>query len=267
MDIFYSQHGEDFLINKIFEDNPEGYYVEIGCLDGIEYSNTYYFERKGWRGACIEAHNDFIPTLKANRPNASIIHCAVGEANKESVIFYANKVGSLSTLDRNEEERWKKHYKEYFSGFEEQKVPMRTLTSIFDELKLKSIDFVSLDIEGYEVQALQGLDFNKYKPVVFVIEYKDDLHQKRLESILHPQGYRYLSKVGCNLFYSLNASHRKILMTGYGKVQLLLVDQAGVKHHHETVFSKVTLLDRLKIGLKRTAFGKNLLTLYRSITK
>ena len=119
---FYSQHGEDFLLNKIFKDKADGVYVEIGCLDGIEYSNTYYFEKKGWSGICLEAHNDFIPLLKMNRPGASIVHCAVGEKDKDNVTFYANKIGSLSTLDKNEEERWKKDYKEYFTGFEEQTV-------------------------------------------------------------------------------------------------------------------------------------------------
>ena len=110
MNSFYSQHGEDFLLNKIFKGKADGYFVEIGCLDGIEYSNTYYFEKKGWKGTCIEAHNDFINVLQRNRPNSSIVHCAVGEDDVKSVIFYANKVGSLSTLDKNEEERWKKNY-------------------------------------------------------------------------------------------------------------------------------------------------------------
>ena len=108
MEKFYSQHGEDFLVDKIFNGKTKGTYVEVGCLDGIEYSNTYYFEKKGWNGVCIEAHNDFIPILKQNRPKSTVVHCAAGEENKDEVTFYANKIGSLSTLDKNEEERWQK---------------------------------------------------------------------------------------------------------------------------------------------------------------
>ena len=144
---------------------------------------------------------------------------------------------------------------------------MRTLNSIFDELKIKNIDFVSLDIEGYEVQALLGLDFTKYKPSIFVIEYKDDIHQQQLESILFPQGYYYLSIVGCNLVYSLNAKDRKVLMKGYGKVNLLLVDQAGVKQPHEVIFSEVSLINNLKMKFKQTTIGKRVLAVYRSIRK
>ena len=78
MSVYYSQHGEDFLLNKIFENKKTGYYVEIGCLDGIEFSNTYFFEKMGWEGACVEAHNDFIDKLRENRPRARVVHCAEG---------------------------------------------------------------------------------------------------------------------------------------------------------------------------------------------
>lgn len=256
MNTYYSQHGEDFLVNKIFSGKANGYYVEVGCLDGIEFSNTYFFEKKGWKGACIEAHQDFITALKKNRPNASIVHCAVGGEDKGSVTFYANKIGSLSTLDKNEEERWRENYRDYFYGFEEQKVPMRTLSSIFSDLNVDDIDFVSLDIEGYEVQALKGLDFNKVKPKVFTIEYKDENHRNQIEEILFPQGYHYLSKIGCNLFYSLDEGHRKIVTAPYGTIRLLHVDLDGKVHWHRADQLTPNLFRKMKLILKRSIIGR-----------
>ena len=91
MSKYYGQHGEDYLVNKIFQGKRNGFYVEIGCLDGIEFSNTYFFERSGWKGICVEAHNDFIAMLQVNRKNATVVHCAVGEKDAEDEIFYANK--------------------------------------------------------------------------------------------------------------------------------------------------------------------------------
>jgi len=251
MNHFYSQHGEDFLLDKIFKGKNDGYFVEVGCLDGIEYSNTYHFENKGWKGLCVEAHNAFIDALTRNRPKSSIVHCAVGETNRDHVTFYANKVGSLSTLDKNEEARWRKNYSNDFYGFEEQQVSMRTLTSIFDELGPGSIDFVSLDIEGYEVKALQGLDFAKYRPSVFVIEYKDDQHKRQLEKILFKERYHFLSKVGCNLFYSTDIGHREILDGDYGKIQLIRVDRHGQEHRKEVNLSQPSFAFRIKSILWR----------------
>ena len=255
-DNYYSQHGEDFLLNKIFGNKPNGYFVEVGCLDGIEYSNTYFFEKKGWKGACIEAHNVYINYLRANRPGSVVVHCAVGEADKDSVVFYANKAGSLSTLDKNEEERWKKNYAEDFHGFEEQRVAMRTLTSIFDDLGVKEIDFVSLDIEGYEVKALLGLNFKKYRPGVFVIEYKDETHKQQVEEILFRFGYHFLSQIGCNLFYGLNSSNKSVLEANHGKITLLHVDSAGVNHYREVILNRPGVLSKVRLSLRKTFLGK-----------
>lgn len=255
MEAFYSQHGEDFLINKIFKNRSEGYFVEIGCLDGIEYSNTYYFEKKGWKGLCIEAHQDFISALRRNRPQSKVVHCAIGEKDIENVTFYANKAGSLSTLDKNEEERWRRNYSNDFHGFNEQKVSMRTLTSVLDELKPTFIDFVSLDIEGYEVKALSGLDFSKYKPTVFVIEYKDENHKRGLEEILFTHQYHFLFQVGCNLFYSTDPSHREIMNENHGTITLTKVDANGVAHYHKRVLTD-SPWGKIKSNLRKKFIGK-----------
>ena len=255
METYFSQHGEDFILNKIFKNKAKGFFVEIGCLDGIEFSNTYHFEKKGWNGICLEAHNDFIPSLKKNRPGSQIVHCAVGEQDKEEVIFYANRIGSLSTLDKTQEERWLKDYREYFEGFVEQKLPMRTLNTVFAELGVSGIDFISLDIEGYEVEALQGLDLKKYRPRVFVIEYKDDAHRSRLEDILFKNDYYFLGSLGCNLFYGTERADVQVLKKRYGKVELTWIDMKGVK-----TIGKMNVGNqsnsKLKEMVKKTWLGK-----------
>ena len=243
---YYGQHGEDYLVNKIFNGKQNGFFVEIGCLDGIAYSNTYFFEQKGWKGICVEAHNDFIKTLKTNRKHSAIVHCAVGEKNVDDVVFYANKIGSLSTLDKKEEERWKKNYKEFFTGFEEQHVPMRTLTNIFDEQQVKEIDFISLDIEGYEVQALTGLDLDKYKPRLFIIEYKDEVHKAGVDSILLNKSYHMLGKIGCNLFYSTNEEDKKVITSKHPSITAILPQTDGTEKLKTITFGKPSFLEKVK---------------------
>ncbi|MBC7850817.1 MAG: FkbM family methyltransferase [Chitinophagaceae bacterium] len=248
---YYGQNGEDFLLDQIFKNKKDGFYVEIGCLDGIEFSNTYYFEKQGWKGLCVEAHQDFIEQLKKNRKGAQIVHCAVGEKDIEQVTFYANKIGSLSTLDKQEEARWEKNYKEFFTGFEEQKVKMQTLTTIFNEQNVPQIDFVSLDIEGYEVKALSGLDLKKYRPRVFVIEYKDEDHKKGIEEILFPAGYKYLGQISCNIFYSIEANDADIIKKDYGKLNVIILDKDGNEQVNEVNLSQPSLSDKVKFKINK----------------
>ncbi len=198
---FYSQHGEDFLLQKIFADVAGGFFVEIGCIDGRRFSNTLALEQRGWRGMCIEAHVDYIDLLRSNRPNSIIVHCAVGERDAEQVTFFANARGSLSTLDAAQETRWRTHYGEYFSGFEEQRVPMRTISSLLSEHGITHVDVLSLDVEGYEVQALSGLDLAQHRPRLLVIECDGAEQERGLDEILLPAGYHKGFWVGANIFY------------------------------------------------------------------
>lgn len=204
MSRFYSQSGEDFLLNEIFKDKDKGFFVEVGCIDGRRFSNTLFFEEKGWKGLCVEAHASYIELLKKNRPNSIVCHCAAAEKDEEDITFYANARGSLSTLDKTQEGRWKKEFGQYFTGFQEQKVKKRRLDSLFSENQVKEIDFLSLDIEGYEVEALRGIDFKKYKPAVIVVESDSHEHRKGIEDMLCPAGYHAIGELSDNVFYSVD---------------------------------------------------------------
>jgi FkbM family methyltransferase len=199
---YFSQHGEDFLLSRYFT-GTSGFFVEVGCIDGKRFSNTYLFELRGWKGICVEAHQDYIQLLRANRPNSAVIHCAAGEADEDRAVFYANARGSLSSLDPTTEERFARDYPGYFTGFDPQSVSKRTLTTIFNEQRVGAIDLLSLDIEGYEVEALKGLDLKRYKPSVLVIESDSPEHRKKIEALILPHGYEFAVEFGGNLFYSV----------------------------------------------------------------
>jgi hypothetical protein len=118
---YYSQHGEDALLDLVFGDQKEGFFVEVGCIDGRHFSNTLTFEEREWNGMCVEAHAGYIDMLKKNRPSSIICHCTAGETDEDAV-FYANARGRLSTMDKTSEACWQRDYVPYFSGFEEQQV-------------------------------------------------------------------------------------------------------------------------------------------------
>ena len=204
--MYYSQHGEDFLLEKIFAEKDKGVFVEVGCVDGRRFSNTLLFEEKGWSGLNIEAHTDYIPLLKKNRSESVTVHAAVCESDGGTITFYADRRGSLSSLDQTREVELRRDYAEYFSGFKEQIVPRRTLTSIFQEQKLDNIDILSIDIEGGEMPALEGLDFSMYKPTVLVIEFGSLNDLRTLRNFLRPHGYVQALIIKNNVFMTADSS-------------------------------------------------------------
>lgn len=202
MQRYYSQQGEDFVLDRLLNGQKTGFFVEVGCIDGRRFSNTLLFEERGWKGICIEAHAAYIEQLRKNRPGSIVEFCAAGDSDEEGVAFYANSRGSLSTLDRSKEEVFRRGYGEYFTGFEEQKVRMCRLDTIFDRYAVSYIDILSLDIEGSEVVAMKGLDLRRYKPRVMVIESDSRNHERELDRLILPHGYHKSSiRIGPNIFY------------------------------------------------------------------
>lgn len=198
---YYSQHGEDFILSEIFKNIKNGFFVEVGCIDGKRFSNTLTFEYRGWSGLCIEAHSDYIDLLKRNRPNSIIEHCAVSDQDEDSVTFYANSRGSLSTLDRTREKDFAKRFGHFFTGFQEQLVPMRTLNTLFTKHNISRIDILSIDVEGHEIEVLKGLDLNKYRPKVLLVESDTKEHEDLLTEIIVPMNYIKFCRIKQNIFF------------------------------------------------------------------
>lgn len=208
---YYSENGEDFLLDQLFKNQAAGFFVEVGCIDGRRHSNTLTFEERGWRGMCVEAHSDYIATLRANRPNSIICACAAGEADEEAAIFYANRWGSLSSLDRSREQEFKQRFGPRFAGFEMQTVKKRRLDTLFQEHGVTAIDILSIDIEGYEAEALKGIDFGRFRPEAIVVESESRSHRLQLDAILLPCGYFRSVALAQNIFYLRNrALERRI---------------------------------------------------------
>ncbi|MEM6531739.1 MAG: FkbM family methyltransferase [Myxococcota bacterium] len=203
---YYSQNGEDAILHRLFPDH-RGTFIEVGCIDGKRFSNTLFFEQRGWTGLCIEAHPDYIGLLRENRPGSAVVHAAVGESDVDSVDFFANSRGTLSSLEASREAEFRARYGRYFTGFETVQVPMRTLSSLFDEHRIAHIDILSVDIEGTEVRAIRGLDLKRHRPTVIVVECDRREHASELQTRLSAAGYRFLIAVSNNLFFTRDPAH------------------------------------------------------------
>ncbi len=200
---YYSQNGEDIILWEIFADKEgPGFFVEVGALDGKRFSNTYSFELAGWRGVCIEPHEYYFELLKRNRPNSVCIRAAISDREAERIEFYANRRGALSTLNPELERFFIHRFRKYFSGFTVQYVRMRTLDGILEEIDAPvPIDFISIDVEGHEVNVLKGFDLERWSPRVLLIEAMLPEEKVMIENIMKNANYFKARELGGNLFF------------------------------------------------------------------
>jgi len=169
---------KDTIDYKILEylNFDDGFFIECGANDGISQSNTYKLENdKNWRGILIEPSPTSYSSCVKNRSGDNIIlNCAlVSDDYSFDTIrgdFDGNLMSSVYGVRRNNSRLIE--------------VKASTLTSILDGCDIDVIDFFSLDVEGYELEILKGLDFRKYKPIYILIEVYEKDKQKINEFML-----------------------------------------------------------------------------------
>lgn len=162
----YSNAGEDLIIRRIFNKSA-GFYVDLGCNAPDSKSNTFALYKLGWTGICIDANEALIDRHSGLRPNDCQVLAAVSNEIKEVVFTQFVGGSQISSIDENFTERISKSRAEKI----EKRMQTRTLTGILDgQAVAKNFDLLCIDVEGHDFEALQSLDFLKYRPRVIVIE-------------------------------------------------------------------------------------------------
>jgi len=206
---FYSQHGEDSLLWEFFDFKEKGFFVEVGAFDGKYLSNTYSFEEQGWTGLCVEPNPQFFKACRKNRPGSVNANFAcVGDDDTEEVVLKVEPAGLYSGLadDPERSEYVKKIFEnneQTFDRFVDISVPASTLNSLLEKYfpDVEKIDFVSIDVEGTEIDVLRGFDLERYSPEVLIIEANSEESGQEVTDYLVSHGYNYARMTGVNLVF------------------------------------------------------------------
>jgi FkbM family methyltransferase len=165
--VYFSQYGQDrYFDHYVFYGKRNGIFCDVGAHDGIDMSNSYYFEKNlDWTGICIEAQPKEYANLVKNR-KCPCVHGAAYNRSGE-IVFRDNSgyTNMLSGIDEtySDAHRQRLNNEIRIKGGESTliTVPCFTLSEIFDKYGYKHIDILSIDTEGSEKQILQGIDFEK----------------------------------------------------------------------------------------------------------
>ena len=185
---------DKWVIEEMFGYFMSGYFVDIGCSDGIKHSNTYMLEKKyGWDGVCIDGNERYCEMARRRR-NVPVVN-AVLDKEERTVIFGKAK-------------REKGGIKEYsscgcrLSG--EKSVETTTIGQVLRDIAApKIISFVSLDVEGAEVPILETFPFDEYWVKVFIVDYDNNEEKKKqIDDIMTAHGYGLEKQGKFDLYYA-----------------------------------------------------------------
>jgi FkbM family methyltransferase len=154
-----------------------GFYVEAGANDGVTQSNTLFLARyRGWRGLLVEPVPELARRCRAMRPESLVEQAALvapDHGAPTATVRYANLMSVVAGARGGEaEDRAHVARGAALQGVEsyELEAPARTLDALLDAHGITRVDLLCLDLEGYEPQALRGIDLGRRRPGWILVE-------------------------------------------------------------------------------------------------
>lgn len=175
-----SEIGQDkWVLVKMFPEVTTGFFLDVGSGHGTIGSNTKALEERGWTGICV----DPFPTHMEGR-TCEMVKEVVTSVSGQKVKFHthAGLGGIADTLGKWKEEASKSPVVELTTV---------TLAEILERTKAPDfIHFLSLDIEGAELDALRGIPHDKYRFGAMAIEHNEE-EPKRTDILKFLEGHGY----------------------------------------------------------------------------
>jgi FkbM family methyltransferase len=199
--LFFSQAGQDRVVDRILNGKKDGVFVDIGGYDGVTGSNTVFFEVfRNWTGVLVEPSPIQFEMAKAVRRCPCLGYAVAGTSGDaqfmEVTSGYTQMSGFLDSYaaDLLDKVRANPQHQEIVHTLQ-----TKTLQSILDEQGLQKIDFLSLDVEGGEMDILTHFPFEKYEIELFSVE--NNAQTSEIPQFMDTKGYELVEFVGVDDIY------------------------------------------------------------------
>lgn len=195
----YSQYGEDLIISKLLKNKTGGFYVDVGAFSPEKLSNTKYFSLRGWRGINLDVNPKTISEFKLARPNDISLNIGISDTESTMTFYKIRGMNSymantfVDSVDQKENVQ------------EEVTVKVLPLAKVLEEfLGSNTIDFMSIDVEGYDLLAIKSNNWQKFRPQIVCVESfceSDDKMYEKQKEFMKSVGYKEVYNNGLNSFY------------------------------------------------------------------
>jgi len=190
----YSQEGEDMILARIFENQSNGFYIDVGAHHPKRFSNTMYFYKQGWRGINIDATPGSMKLFFKERKLDINLEVAISDSNK-TLTFHIFDEPALNTFSKDLAKEYINSNHKLIEKFE---IRTRSLESVLDEYMLFSqkISFLSIDVEGLDFEVIKSNNWEKYRPQVILLEFQ----KFDIENFLKSDNYKFMQDSGYRFF-------------------------------------------------------------------
>jgi FkbM family methyltransferase len=187
-----TSHEEETQLIAAFFGGRRGFFVEVGANEPYVRSQSWHLEKSGWTGILVEPQPDLAHELEAKR-SAKVFATACSSPDRAGQKLPLHVAGPLSSLNRER----------MAPGAAPEtviEVPIRTLDNILEEAGAPAkFEFLSIDVEGHELEVLRGFDFARWQPQLILLEdHVGDLSKHRM---LKAGGYRIVRRYENNGWY------------------------------------------------------------------
>ena len=194
----YSQDDEETLIRTFFQDRRGGFFLDVGSGDPIRHSTTYYLEKHlGWTGIAVDAIAEYAEAYASERPATRFFTYFVGDKSDAAHDFFVSEDRNFSSATGADPRGGTYH---------KRKVTTIALDDLLRHEKVNHLDFVSMDIEGFEPIALAGLDVARLRPELVCIEISSPESGRFIAEYFTLRGCREVSAYrtidGINRYYT-----------------------------------------------------------------
>ena len=191
----YAQEGEDIVLKRIFSGQSTGFYVDVGAHHPMRLSNTYSFYKLGWRGINIEPNPNSFSLFTKYRSRDINLNYGIAK-NKGNLEYYMFDEPALNTFDAEvlNNRKTNTHYK-HTKTIHIDVMPLADMLQQHIPNGIK-VDFLSIDVEGLDLEVLISNDWQKYRPNWVLVE---QLNLKDIEH-LDFETHHYMKSVGYVLF-------------------------------------------------------------------
>jgi FkbM family methyltransferase len=190
----WSQYGEDRVVDQLLGIKTPGTYIDIGANDPNLFNNTRRFYGMGWSGANCEPDPTKYERLLKSRPRDLNFNCGVGSGQGLHT-FYRMSADMLSTFSKAAAIEYER---QGYVVIEEVPTPLMSLTDVFDRIG-RPVDFISLDVEGFEIDVLKSNDWSRHRPTLLLVEMMHEA--KRIEETLAGVGYEIVWRNSTNAIF------------------------------------------------------------------